>query len=228
MDIAEDQEIETGEPVVIWKPVEPPGSRCCHWVRNADRRFTKNWSRLLTKCGIIPSEWAALRQLYGPQWWSPVELGRVLGMSKGGASKLVSRLVKKGLVDKLTNDSDRRFRSVGLTQQGREFVVRMVPFEKGADREFYRPIGNTRRFRLTVWMKRMLAAGHLEHLHQWMSEQLGQPGVVRVDPGARARAEAEAQAKADAFWAYCKSVGEAAAYGRPPPPEPSWLLRPER
>ena len=223
MDIEDDEEIGTGEPVGILKPVEPLSSRCYHWVRNADRRFTKNWSRLLTECGIIASEWAALRQLYGPQWWSPVELSRVLGMSKGGGSKLVSRLVKKGLVDKRSSESDRRFRSVGLTRQGREFVVCMAPFEKRADREFYRPIGNTRRFRLTTWMKPLLAPGHLKHLHRWMSEQLEQPGLIRVDPGARARADAEAQAKADAFWDYCKRVGEAAAYGRPPPPMPSWM-----
>jgi DNA-binding MarR family transcriptional regulator len=78
-----------------------------------------------------------------------VELGKAIGMSKGGASKLVSRLVKKGLVDKRKTESDRRFRSVGLTRQGRQFVVRLAPHEKAMDRRFFGPLGNTGRFRLT-------------------------------------------------------------------------------
>ncbi len=155
-----------------------------------------------------------MRELYGPQWWSPVELGKAIGMSKGGASKLVSRLVKKGLVDKRKTESDRRFRSVGLTRQGREFVVRLAPHEKAMDREFFGPLGNTRRFRLTGWMKRLLDSGHLERMNQWVSGQLQDHEFVRVDPDAGAKAAAQAQAKADAMWDYFKRVGEAAAYGQ--------------
>src|ERR1700733_1859073 len=118
-EVSEEEAAAAEGPVVVWEPVEPASSRCYHWIRDAERRFAKNWSRLLKECGIIASEWAALRLLYGPHWWSPVEWGKALGMSKGGASKLVSRLVNKGLVDKRKSDSDKRFRSVGLTQQGR-------------------------------------------------------------------------------------------------------------
>jgi DNA-binding MarR family transcriptional regulator len=217
MDFEGDRGEVTEQPAVIWEPVEPARTRCNYWVKNADRRFAKGFARLLAECGIIASEWAALRELYGPQWWSPVELGKALGMSKGGASKLVSRLVKKGLVDKRKSESDARFRSVGLTRQGRELVVRMAPLEKALDREFFRPLGNTRRFRLTEWMKRVLDLGHLARMNQWVSGQLDEHEFIRVDPDARAKADAEAQAKADALWDYFKRVGEAAACGRPPP-----------
>jgi DNA-binding MarR family transcriptional regulator len=218
MDFEGDREELTGRPAVIWEPVESPRARCNYWVKSADRRFAKGFARLLAECGIIRSEWAALRELYGPQWWSPVELGKVIGMSKGGASKLVSRLVKKGLVDKRKTESDRRFRSVGLTRQGRGFVVRLAPHEKAMDREFFRPLGNTSRFRLTGWMKRVLDSGHLERMNQWVSGQLQDQEFIRVDPDAGAKAAAQARAKADAMWDYFKRVGEAAAYGRPLPP----------
>jgi DNA-binding MarR family transcriptional regulator len=218
MDIERDQEEATNRPAVIWEPVEPARARCNYWVKNADRRFAKGFARLLAECGIIGSEWAALRHLYGPQWWSPVELGNAIGMSKGGASKLVSRLVKKGLADKRKAESDRRFRSVGLTRQGRELVVHLVPLEKAMDREFFGPLGNTARFRLTAWMQRVLDSGHIERVNNWVSRQLKQHEFIRVDPDARAKAAAAAQAKADAVWDYFKRFGEAVAYGREPLP----------
>jgi DNA-binding MarR family transcriptional regulator len=205
------------EPAVTWEPVQPRRARCNFWLQSADRRFAKNFAQFLAKCGLIASEWAALQELYSPQWRSPVELGRILGMSKGGASKLVSRLVKKGLVDKRTSKSDRRFRSVGLTRQGREFVVRLAPLEKAADREFFRALGNTGRFRLSEWMKRLLDPGRLERLDQWVSQQLQEREFIRFDPDARAKAAAEARAKADALWDYLQRMTEAVLYGKPPP-----------
>ena len=131
---------------------------------------------------------------------------------------MVSRLVKKGLVDKRKRESDRRFRSVGLTRQGRELVVQLAPLEKAMDLEFFRPLGNTARFRLTAWMKRLLDSGHLERMNQWVSRQLKQHEFIRIDPDARAKAAAAAQAKANAVWDYFKRVGDAVAYGREPPP----------
>jgi DNA-binding MarR family transcriptional regulator len=218
MDFDGDREEVTGRPAVIWEPVDPASARCNYWVRRADRHFAKGFARVIAECGIIASEWAALRELYRPQWWSPVELGKAIGMSKGGASKLVSRLVKKGLVDKRRTKSDRRFRSVGLTPQGREFVVRLAPHEKAIDRAFFGPLGNTARFRLTGYMKRLLDSRHLERMNQWVSTQLQEHDFFRVDPDARATAAAQSQARVDAMWDFFKRTGEAIAYGREAPP----------
>lgn len=220
MEFADAQEATTDQPRVIWEPVEPRRARCNYWMKTAERRFAKGFACLLAESGLIVSEWAAMRELYGPQWWSPVELGKAIGLSKGGASKLVSRLVKKGLVDKRQSESDRRFRSIGLTRQGREFVVRLAPLEKAMDREFFGPLGNTGRFRLTGWLKRLLDPIRHERMNQWVAGQLKEHEFIRVDPNARAKADAAARARADALWAHFKQVGEAAAYGRPQPPTP--------
>src|SRR5882757_9955079 len=125
------------EPPLVWEPIKPRQSHLYHWVRDADRRFARSFDRLLREIGIIASEWAALRELYRPQRWSPVELGAAIGMSKGGGSKLVSRLVAKGFAVKDSNESDRRFRAVGLTRLGRELIVFLAPIEKDIDREFF-------------------------------------------------------------------------------------------
>jgi DNA-binding MarR family transcriptional regulator len=203
MDIESTEDEMTEEPAPVWEPIRPARSHLSHWVRSADRRFSRSMDRLLSEVGIIASEWAALRELYRPGRLSPVELGLAIGMSKGGASKLVSRLVAKGLVIKETSDFDRRYRSVGLTQQGRELVVFMASIEKDADREFFSPLGNGRRFRLTEWMTRLLGPGRSEQMDRWAAMQPKQRAFSRVDP--------ETQPDADALWEYCKQVAERAA-----------------
>jgi DNA-binding MarR family transcriptional regulator len=202
MDIESTEDELTEERAPVWEPIRPARSHLSYWLRSADRRFAKSMDRLLSEVGIIASEWAALRALYRPGRLSPVELGLAIGMSKGGASKLVSRLVAKGLVIKETWDFDRRYRSVGLTKQGKELVVFMASIEKDADREFFSPLGNGRRFRLTEWMKRLLDTSRSEQMDRWTAMQRKQRAFPRVDP----EPQADANADADALWEYCKGM----------------------
>src|ERR1700754_2940538 len=167
------------EPRVILEPIRPARSHLNYWVRQTHQRFAKNFGQQLKEAGIIASEWAALRELYRPQRCSPVVLGQAIGMSMGGASKLVSRLVAKGLAVKDSNESDRRFRAVGLTQLGRELIVCLAQIETDTDREFFAPLGNSRRFRITQYMNRVLDSGRSRHLQQWVLTQLKKSDLKR-------------------------------------------------
>jgi DNA-binding MarR family transcriptional regulator len=212
-----------GEPRVILEPIRPARSHLNYWVRHTHQRFAKNFGQLLKEAGIIASEWAALRELYRPQRWSPVALGHAIGMSKGGASKLVSRLVAKGLAVKDSNESDRRFRAVGLNQLGRELVVFLASIEKDTDREFFAPLGNGRRFRLTQYMNRLLDSGRSRHLHQWVLTQLTKSEFQRFTLAAKAKPADGGRTKADELWEYCQRMMVANALGNAAPAKPEWL-----
>ncbi len=85
---------------------------------------------------------------------SPVEIAHAIGMTKGGASKLVDRLVKKGFAVKSVGEFDRRFRTVELTEAGRGLVPRFARFVDNTDREIF---GNlNRRRRLLRTLKRVV------------------------------------------------------------------------
>lgn len=206
--------------VPLWHPIHPPASHLYNWVRTTDRRFARSFARLLRKSNVIASEWAALRELYRPQCWSPIALAQAIGMSKGGGSKLISRLVAKGLAFKDTPKFDRRFRSVGLTRQGRDLVVFMAALEKAADRKFFEPLGNNRRYWMVQWMKRAQETSRRQRMEQWVSTQLEINTFPQPSLEARAKAIAAAQAEADELWEYCKRVAKAVAEGRTPEPSP--------
>jgi DNA-binding MarR family transcriptional regulator len=212
-----------GEPRVILEPIRPARSYLNYWVRHTHQRFAKNFGQLLKEAGIIASEWAALRELYRPERWSPVALGQAIGMSKGGASKLVSRLVAKRLAVKDSNESDRRFRAVGLTRLGRELIVFLASIEKDTDREFFAPLGNGGRFRLTQYMNRLLDSGRSRHLHQWVLTQLKKSEFQRFTLRAEVKPADGGRTKADELWEYCQRMMEANALGKPAPAKPEWL-----
>jgi len=137
-----------------WKRITQTQSLCSYWLKRADSHVSRSFARHLKACGLVASEWAAIRQLYRPNRMSPVEIAQAIGMTKGGASKLVDRLVKKGLAIKSVGEFDRRFRTVELTEAGRGRVPRFARFVDDTDREIF---GNLkRRRRLLRTLKRVV------------------------------------------------------------------------
>jgi len=158
-------------PSESWWPIGAPQSHVSYWVKLAEARFSENFAKMLEEWRLIPSEWAVLRELYRPGRRSPVELGQVIGMSKGGVSKLIDRLVKKDFVRKEVSKFDRRFRAVGLTEYGRECVAFIASMEQSLDREFFGKLRGGGRYRLTEYLKRILTARQRKHMEEWVSLQ---------------------------------------------------------
>jgi DNA-binding MarR family transcriptional regulator len=203
--------------IPVFEPIRPAQAHLNHWVRTTDRNFARNFGRFLKKAGIIASEWAACRVLYHPGGMSPMAVAAAIGMTQGGGSKLVSRLVKKDLAVKDSNYVDRRFRSVRLTRKGRELVVFMAAMERQADKEFSVPLGNNRRFRLTDYMKQLHGTRRSQHMHEWISLQLRNPEFQRFIPVKR-KSDSKRQWVSDAVWRWWQRAAEALKPDEPEPP----------
>jgi DNA-binding MarR family transcriptional regulator len=149
-----------------WKRITQTQSLCSYWLKRADRHVSSSFVRQLKACGLVASEWAAIRQLYRPNRMSPVEIAGAIGMTKGGASKLVDRLVKKGFAIKSVGEFDRRFRTVELTEAGQDLVPRFARFVDNTDREIF---GNLkRRRRLLRTLQRVVhTRGQEERVDIW-------------------------------------------------------------
>jgi DNA-binding MarR family transcriptional regulator len=156
-------------PRQTWQNIHSPQSHINYWLQLADTRFCAKFGRELKKWGLIASEWAALRELYRPTPLSPLDVGRALGMSKGGASKLIDRLVEKCLVEKRTSTFDRRHRAVSLTPHGRAIVPLLALSEVTAHRQFFRPLRTKARQRLMQALRRTLGAEEKHYMDQWIS-----------------------------------------------------------
>lgn len=75
--------------------------------------------------GVSGSEWSVLFSIRaaGPPYAStPRAINRVVGMSSGGLTNLVSAMEARGLVERRPNPDDSRSVLVALTRQGHEVV----------------------------------------------------------------------------------------------------------
>jgi DNA-binding MarR family transcriptional regulator len=154
-----------------WWGIYSPQSHINYWLKLADTRFAATFSRELKEWGLIPSEWAALRELYRPTPLSPLDVGRALGMSKGGASKLIDRLVERGLVIKKVGEFDRRHRTVQLTPHGRSIVPSLAYSEVRVHGRFFRRLPAKGHKRLMDALQRTLGAEQINYMDQWISTQ---------------------------------------------------------
>ncbi len=148
-----------------WEPITQAQSLCSYWLNRAERRVSSSFTRKLKACGLIASEWAAIRQLYGPMRMSPVDIARAIGMTKGGASKLVNRLVKKGLAKKTVSEFDHRFRAVELTERAEGLVRNLARFADHVESELFDIL--RRPYRLLRVLKRVAHTPPKERADIW-------------------------------------------------------------
>jgi DNA-binding MarR family transcriptional regulator len=159
-----------------WKPITPAQLLCSYWLKRAERRVSSRFAPKLKASGLIASEWAVIRQLYsgaaqgscparGPIRLSPLDIVQALGMTKGGVSKLINRLVKKGLVIKRVGDFDRRFRTIELTERGEALVPELARLGDDNDREIFSNL--RRRYRLSYLLKRVVQAPQKQRVDIW-------------------------------------------------------------
>jgi DNA-binding MarR family transcriptional regulator len=152
-----------------WPPICSPQVHINHWLRLVETRFAGHFGAALKGSNVIASEWAALRELYRPGRLSPLDVGRAIGMSKGGASKLINRLVRKGLVKKTVGEFDRRCRCVEITNYGKQIVIRLASSEEASERQSFRLLRINGRHRLRDALKRALGAERKKYMNQWIS-----------------------------------------------------------
>ena len=108
-----------------------------YWLRFVSNHVSNGFSQKLAAREVTAAEWVLLRMIYAHDVGAPNRLARDLGMTKGAISKLVDRLVVKGLAAKAQMASDRRHQDVWLTPAGRALVPELAALADANDAEFF-------------------------------------------------------------------------------------------
>lgn len=107
------------------------------WLRFVSNHVSMRFGKLLEARGISVAEWVALRTLMDPPGCSHGTLIQVLGMTKGAASKLISRLEEKGLARRDAASEGGRSQLLVLTPQGRALVPQLAALADANDAHFF-------------------------------------------------------------------------------------------
>lgn len=108
-----------------------------YWLRFVSNSVSRGFQQLLEAEGTSVTEWVALRALFEQAGTSHAELIQRLGMTKGAASKVASRLEEKGLVERRPASRSRREQVLCLTRKGRALVPRLSALADQNDAHFF-------------------------------------------------------------------------------------------
>ena len=126
------------------------------WLRLVSNHVSHSFARKVAGSGATVAEWVILREILAARKTSPGRLATATGLTRGAVSKLVDRLVGKGLVSRTEADRDRRFQDVELTAAGRALVPRLAALADRNDQEFFSPLSASEREALEATLKKLV------------------------------------------------------------------------
>lgn len=89
----------------------------------------------LKRAGLTVSQFGALEALYHLGPLCQRDLGKKILKSGGNITMVVDNLEKRGLVERVRAENDRRYLTVNLTKQGRKLIGELFPRHAVAIRE---------------------------------------------------------------------------------------------
>lgn len=107
------------------------------WLRFVSNHVSARFQKLLEQRGVTVTEWVALRTLMGRHETGHAELIQALGMTKGAASKVISRLEQKGLASRLWAEGRAREQVLVLTPAGKALVPGLAELADANDTHFF-------------------------------------------------------------------------------------------
>jgi len=134
------------------------------WLRFVSNHVSHAFARKLQKSGVTVAEWVILREMFDEEEIIPSTIAERIGMTRGGVSKLVDRLVSKGFVTRHERSDDRRFQSIALTVPGRRLVPNLAALADQNDEQFFHPLSARERAALIATMKKLVLAHGLQSL----------------------------------------------------------------
>ena len=125
------------------------------WMRLVSNHASYAFARRLEASGVTVAEWVVLREMYGgDDTTAPSVVAELTGRSRGAVSKLISRLLEKGLVTRKESSSDRRYQDIELTPAAVAMVPKLAKLADENDREFFGVLGKSERKALTGLLRK--------------------------------------------------------------------------
>ncbi len=128
------------------------------WLRFVSNHASQSFARKLSASGVTVAEWVVMREMFDDEEMSPGILAERMGMTRGGVSKLVDRLVDKKLMTRRERREDRRFQAIALTAAGRRLTPQLAALADQNDEEFFGALSASERAALVTTMNKLVEA----------------------------------------------------------------------
>lgn len=130
-------------------------------LRVVSNAVSQSFARKLAARKVTVAEWVILREMYSSDdKISPSTVAEVTGLTRGAVSKLIDRLLDKGLVTRAEFAGDRRYQVIQLTRNAIKLVPKLAKLADENDEIFFSKLSESEQINLMKTLKR------LSELHQ--------------------------------------------------------------
>lgn len=107
-------------------------------LRVVSNAVSHSFARKLQASDVTVAEWVILREMYtGDEKTSPSVVAELTGLTRGAVSKLIDRLLQKGLVTRTESSRDRRYQEIKLTASSNRLVPKLAKIADENDESFF-------------------------------------------------------------------------------------------
>lgn len=107
-------------------------------LRVVSNAVSHAFAKALANCDVTVAEWVILREMYsGDETTSPSVVAGMTGLTRGAVSKLIERLLQKGLVTRAEATGDRRYQEIKLTATAIKLVPKLAGIADENDEDFF-------------------------------------------------------------------------------------------
>lgn len=146
---------EVGESVHRPTAISSLETHVGYWLRFVSNHVSHAFKTKVEAHGVTVAEWVMMRALFDVGGIKPSELAETIGLTRGAVSKLVDRLVAKGVVACRVAKEDRRSQTVTLTESGRKLVPTLARLADENDAEIFGHLDEHERAALLATLKRI-------------------------------------------------------------------------
>ncbi len=133
-----------------------------YWLRIVSNAVSHSFAKKLAATDVTVAEWVILREMYsGDETTSPSVVADMTGLTRGAVSKLIERLLQKGLVTRAEASGDRRYQEIRLTSAAKKLVPRLASIADENDGSFFSVLTTSERSALKSILVKMAESHQL-------------------------------------------------------------------
>jgi len=136
--------------------ISPQNTHVGYWLRTVSNHVSEAFTRRLEVEDVTIAEWNALSEIWAAKEIMPSKLALTVGMTRGGMSKLIDRLIEKGLVDRAEGLTDRRYQTLTLSPIGKSLVPRLAQQAEDNEDEFFGHLSQRQRAELIELLQNVI------------------------------------------------------------------------
>ena len=107
-----------------------------YWVTRLARSMERDFDSRLKPLGITRGAFAVLSGIHHDKKKNPAELTAFLGLDGAAVTRYLDRLEELGLIERITNEADRRSTNLELTAAGRRITGQGLSASRATNEKF--------------------------------------------------------------------------------------------